>query len=93
MKRKILKFSFDKLKMVVSGHLRQTITMPAGAIIRAVQMQGDLITLWAEGDLDNDAEKRKFDIYGTGIEINIHDADYIGTVQHGAYVVHVYENK
>jgi hypothetical protein len=68
--------------------------MPKGAKILCVQMQGVTPCLWAEVDTASDVEQRAIDIYGTGHPLphymNEHH-HYIGTVQQGGFVWHVYE--
>ena len=73
------------------------IFMPQGARILAVQIQGiENPTIWAmvnteEGKL----VRRMLRVYGTGREIEerLEDLDYIGTVQTGPFVWHVFERK
>jgi hypothetical protein len=70
----------------------QVIDMPKHAMVLAVQMQDTLPTLWAEVDPDGQPEKRRFRIIGTGHEFQGHGLAYIGTVQDGWMVWHVYED-
>lgn len=69
----------------------QEIEMPAGAKILAVRMQGSVLTLWAMVDPSEPKESRTIQVYGTG-----HPAGsagvYIGTVQHGPMVWHIFED-
>lgn len=70
----------------------QTIPMPAGAKILAVQTQHDLPYLWAMVDSGSPPEPRDFRTYGTGHDVD-QEGDYIGTYQlrGGALVFHVFE--
>jgi hypothetical protein len=64
--------------------------MPQGAIVRSVQDQHGVVTMWAEVDTDKLLSGRRFTVYGTGHEVPPH-AKYVGTVQQGAFVWHVFE--
>lgn len=55
-----------------------------------VQMQKDVITVWAEIDPKSAAKKLTFFIAGTGTELTKRECKYLGTVQTGAFVWHVY---
>lgn len=63
--------------------------MPLNAIIRSVQMQERIPTLWAEVDEDAEKELRSFRIFGTGHLLD-DKTEYCGTIQDGAYVWHIY---
>jgi hypothetical protein len=54
-------------------------------------MQNDTPTLWAEVDPDNATEERLFTIIGTGHSVNSNFPNYLGTIQDGNYVWHIYE--
>lgn len=69
----------------------QTVEMPGFARILTVQVQDLKICLWAEVDTSFPTEARTIEIYGTGDEVLGLGRTYIGTVQRGAYVWHVYE--
>lgn len=73
----------------------QTIMMPAGAKVLAVQTQFREPKLWVLCDSDEriKQESRVFAIYGTGHEINEGPGEYIGTFQiyEGNGVFHVFE--
>jgi hypothetical protein len=70
----------------------QTLNLPQGAVVRAVQSQGSFPTIWYECDPDAPPEPRHFVIVGTGWELpDVGAILYLGTVQIGAYVWHVYE--
>lgn len=73
----------------------QEVEMPKGAIIRAIQIQGDWICLWAEVNTANPKEIRRIEMFGTGHPIrhdfeNI-DRNYLATVQDTSLVWHFYE--
>lgn len=86
MKKQIWKFSFQQSRLA-----GREIAMPEKAEILTVQMQNDEITLWAICDPEAKKVTRKFDIVGTGWAYNFADKKYIGTVQDGAYVWHLFE--
>lgn len=54
------------------------------------QMQNRLITLWAEVDASRPKRRVTVFIVGTGREVPCNAKHYLGTVQDGAYVWHVY---
>jgi len=56
----------------------------------------ETVCLWAMTDTDEGRKvRRMFRVYGTGREIKepLEDLDYIGTVQTGPFVWHVFERK
>lgn len=67
------------------------LVVPAGAIFRSVQIQNDEITVWYECNTEQPMEQRHLRIYGTGHEMDVMLRQYIGTMQAGPYVWHVYE--
>jgi hypothetical protein len=93
MQKTIWKFTIPKPKHdspVVS------IKMPVNAEILTVQMQNDIPQIWAECNPKAEREERQFVVMGTGwpnAEVVDLDEDftYIGTVQDGAFVWHIYE--
>jgi len=69
----------------------KTFTMPYYAKPVHFGMQGNLPTLWCEVDLRFRVEdERTFRIFGTGHAIPP-KAEYVGTVQSGTFVWHLYE--
>lgn len=72
---------------------RQTVMMPRGAKIIAVQEQAGAICLWAIVDPQENKTSRLFTIAGTGHQLppNAAAINHLGTVQLGAYVWHVFE--
>jgi hypothetical protein len=81
--------SIWKYELRVVDH--QTVQMPIGARILTVQVQRDALCLWAIVDQEAKRETRIFCIFGTGERFNRPDATYIGTVQDGDFVWHVFE--
>lgn len=73
------------------AEFEQNIQMPQGATILAAQMQDGRITLWAACDPCNESEARKFRVIGTGGDLP-DGFEYVGTVQSGPYVWHVFED-
>lgn len=70
---------------------QQYLVMPKFATILAVQIQYDKICLWALIETENEPlDRRDIRIYGTGNPIT-GDKRYIGTVQMGPLVWHVFE--
>lgn len=67
--------------------------MPEGGAVLCVHAQDNGIHLWALVDSAAPLEKRRFVIFGTGIDISIPGLSYIGTVHlfHGRLVFHVFE--
>ena len=86
MSRSIWKFKLDASQV--------SRFMPVGAKVLTAQMQGGVVTLWADVDPDAQQEERHFRVFGTGWnmprEMGYSDV-YIGTVQDGDFVWHVYE--
>lgn len=70
----------------------QQIEVPTGAIIRHIGEQDGSICIWMEVTQSAPKEKRKFLVMGTGWELP-EDRNYVGTVQMGSFVWHVYENR
>lgn len=69
-------------------------SMPKGTTILCVQMQTTVPTIWALVDTEQmETERRRFRIYGTGREIPSESGIYIGTVQNGPFVWHIFEEK
>jgi hypothetical protein len=67
--------------------------MPRGAPVLTAQLQREVLTIWALCDFDAPKEDRTFVVYGTGETIQEPPGDYIGTVQDGSFVWHVFEEK
>jgi hypothetical protein len=67
------------------------VSMPMGAAIISAQAQRGAVTLWAEIDPAARRIARRFRIVGTGHEFDRTGLRYVGTVQTGVFVWHVYE--
>lgn len=71
---------------------RQTISIPSDAKFLSVQNQHDNITLWFAVNPDSDlVDDIEFILVGTGENIPPL-CGYLGTVQQGIFVWHIYEN-
>ena len=72
----------------------QLVRMPQGAKLLSVQLQNGQIQLWALVDLDyKERVNRMIAIRGTGhdVESALSDCEFIGTVQDGGLVWHVFD--
>lgn len=72
----------------------QEISVPAGAGIMTVQMQGGRPCLWAHLNQQDIFQKRRIFIVGTGHSVPEVNVRYIGTFQTagGALVFHAFED-
>jgi hypothetical protein len=72
---------------------QQSVELPRGAEILAVQIQGGLPQLWALCDSDQPKERRVIAIIGTGHPIVREPGRYINTFQmyDGALVFHAFD--
>ena len=71
----------------------QCLDMPSGAKILCVQMQGKTLCLWAVVDPAQPKVRHTFRVYGTGHPLDDNHGVYLGTVQVGMLVFHVFEVK
>ena len=73
----------------------QSVRMPTGSEILTVQVQQGAIYLWALVAPKAPLVARTFMIFGTGDDISEEGPRlaYIGTVQQGAFMVHVFEKE
>lgn len=79
-------------KYQLTGSGVNEIEMPTGARILSAQFQGKNVCLWALVSVQNKKEVRKFDVIGTGWELEeINLRKYIATVQEDGYVWHIFE--
>jgi hypothetical protein len=71
------------------------LTLPAGAKVISIGMQGPCLCLWAVVNTGPERlkETRIFEIYGTGFEIKPHGRTFIGTVFDRNFVWHVFERE
>lgn len=70
----------------------QYLYLPDGKLLCA-QVQDGLVQLWFELDPSTEYVSRTFQVYGTGHQMPDDPGDYVGTVQTGPFVWHVYERK
>jgi hypothetical protein len=81
-------------KFVIEDGFDIAISMPKGAEILSVQNQNGNIAIWALVIPSNEPEQRCFEIYGTGHPMHCDmgiERNFIGTVQIGGLVFHVFE--
>ena len=69
---------------------RQPVSIPVGAQLLDVQMQGDQPCLWALVDTESPRITLVVRIYGTGHEIRDDPGLYLGTFQERTLVFHVF---
>lgn len=70
----------------------QEVEMPSGARILTAQVQAGDIFLWAKVFTDAPDEQRQIHMYGTGQKLpEMTKLMYLGTVQMGAFVWHIFE--
>lgn len=69
----------------------QVVSMPEGARVLCVQMQNGTPCLWAEVPRGVKSAPSVFHIYGTDHPLPDDPGTYIGTVQDGSLVWHVYQ--
>lgn len=72
----------------------QDVSLLEGSEILTVQMQGDVLCLWALASPGTSIKRRRIEIFGTGNPIPEGKRRYIATVQMagGSLVWHVFEN-
>lgn len=68
-----------------------TVSMPEGAKVLTVQPQRGAVTMWAEVDPKARRIDRRFQIVGTGHQFDSSGAHYLGSVNTGVFMWHVYE--
>lgn len=68
---------------------RNRLSMPRGAMVRAVGNQNGGPNLWAEVDTEQPLEDRDFMVVGTGQPVGV--GVYVGTAFCDPFVWHVYE--
>lgn len=78
-----------KLPIDLDSH--QDVLVPEGGQILTAQMQGSVLTLWALVCPTCRPQRRRIEIYGTGHLMEKAPRDYIGTVQAGTFVWHIFE--
>ena len=72
---------------------RFTIDMPQNSKILSFQLQDGLPVIWVLGD-DSPGYQKHFTLVGTGIETgnSLSQSRFIGTIQHGFFVWHLFED-
>lgn len=81
----IWKYNFD-----IGGEF--IVEMPRGAKVLTVQMQADRPCLWALVNLvDARTDERTFVVVGTGHPFDPTGREYVGTIQDGSFVWHIWE--
>lgn len=69
----------------------QTVMLPAGSRVLCAQNQDGSLMLWAMVDDKHGPDPRKFVVVATGQYFDESKTQYIGTVQIGVLVWHVFE--
>lgn len=89
---KIFKYRLDEHQVKDNEFV---VHMPEGAIIRSVINQGGWLNVYAMVDPHHPLKPRKFYVYGTGQEIPplMMILPFLGTVQTGVYVWHIFYEK
>lgn len=77
-------------KYILEFDKKQQIELPLDAEMLSVQLQNGQICLWAKVSTTLPKIKRVIHIYGTGHHIEEDNLSYIGTVQDGGYVLHIF---
>lgn len=81
-------------KQTLKIHIEQFIQLQIGSEILSVQEQYGLICLWYRCDTENQNKQRLIHIYGTGQPCDDSlQFRFIGTVQIGSFVWHVFIDK
>jgi hypothetical protein len=78
-------------KFIVDITRLQTIIMPIGAEILHVDVQHDLICLWAMVDPNAAREPRVIEVVGTGHSMPNEERKHLGTVLMDPFVWHIFE--
>jgi hypothetical protein len=83
------------VKQIWKYKVENVIEMPLDAEILDVQLQnGQMFNacIWAKVNPENELEKRKFVVIGTGHSFDDTNHKYIGTYQDGPFVWHLFED-
>lgn len=78
-----------KYPLQITDH--QHLLIPEKAEILSVEFQGETLCLWAEVEMSYPKEDRVIQIVGTGNPILNSGRKFIGTVQQGPLVWHIFE--
>jgi len=80
-------------KYPIVKHGNSEIRMPHHSKILCFQLQDDIPTIWVLVDSDVMLfEYRRFQVVNTGEPLGSAYVTYIGTIQDGGYVAHLFEN-
>ena len=80
-----------KYELQVQG--TQIIKMPLGHEILSIQIQHDVITMWAKVDKMTKERPVKIHMFGTGHDLpEFYTGDFLSTVQDGSFVWHFFED-
>ncbi len=70
-----------------------TLNIPEDAKFLSLQMQNSFLCFWFLVNPENHKKRRYFRIFGTGWDFDDSHLEYIGTVQDGSFVWHVFEER
>jgi hypothetical protein len=78
--------------VIYKYEVKPEVSMPPGAEILSVQIQGRVPTIWALVDPARSThEVRHFRVLGTGEHVATHPGKWLATLQDGCLVWHVFE--
>ena len=78
-------------KYLVPQQTKFELEIPRGSKFLTLQKQNNSQAIWFEVDTEEKKMRIKFEIYGTGWNLNSSmDKQYLGTFVDGAYVWHLY---
>lgn len=78
-------------KFPLADGMAQDIEMPMHAEILTVQVQNGLACLWAKVNPENVKKARRIHVVGTGHTVPQGAFGYLGTIQQGMFVWHIFE--
>ncbi|AKQ75828.1 hypothetical protein FDH82_gp38 [Roseobacter phage RDJL Phi 2] len=78
-------------KFPLRAERHQMVVMPAGSVPLSIQMQNGAPTLWASVHPDAPKMQRDLSLIGTGHDLPSGVQSFIGTVQDGALVWHLFD--
>lgn len=83
--------TFEIWKFPLGDGMAQDIEMPMHAEILTVQVQHGHACLWAKVNPENVKQRRRIHIVGTGHDVPADALGYIGTIQQGLFVWHIFQ--
>lgn len=88
----IYKYLLDKSRVVIvaGARTRFALAMPRHSKILTAQEQGGGVVIWALVNKEAAVCTRYIDAYATGQDVDVAGKEYVGTVQVGAMVWHVF---